>query len=193
MDESTLDLILAPDYCDADEFHGAYRRAFERFFNIVLEMGFTAANCCYPMNVENSEGLQDDYGATANNRLASYAPAEKSLVFKALYDVLPAFRSKLRIFSPRTSLLSLSRVYNRTAKTPAMPCLGGLRHFFLDAKQGRTYPCGYRAHDEWGVFPDRQWKNRQADPDCLQCDWECFRDSSELLAPLIRSMGNSFF
>ncbi|MDD2337749.1 MAG: hypothetical protein PHD01_14400, partial [Geobacteraceae bacterium] len=60
---------------------------------------------------------------------------------------------------------------------------GGSDFFFVDAKDGYTYPCGYRGAENLGKFWDLDLKNRPCGPSCRECDWECFRDPSELLGP----------
>jgi hypothetical protein len=51
---------------------------------------------------------------------------------------------------------------------------------------GNTYPCGYRGHENLGKF----WRLDPAlikpNGNCRRCDWECFRDPSELCAPLLQ-------
>ncbi len=49
-----------------------------------------------------------------------------------------------------------------------------------------TYPCGFRGDEALGPF----WElDLQKDLDtkawCKQCDWECFRDPSELTGPVL--------
>ena len=48
---------------------------------------------------------------------------------------------------------------------------------------GDTFPCGYRGTENlgpfWKIAPDRLTGR----PACRACDWECFRDPSELLGP----------
>ena len=67
------------------------------------------------------------------------------------------------------------------------------RVFFVDAKDGCIYPCGYRGNENYG----RLWEvdiGEQILPveedACRQCDWECFRDPSELFGPLLEAFSN---
>jgi hypothetical protein len=55
---------------------------------------------------------------------------------------------------------------------------------FVEARTGRAFPCGYRGHDDFGKGGDLP--EMPAPPaECRDCDWECFRDPSELAGPLI--------
>jgi len=36
----------------------------------------------------------------------------------------------------------------------AYPCRGGINFFFIDAKTGSTYPCGYRDKTDMGSFEE---------------------------------------
>ena len=59
---------------------------------------------------------------------------------------------------------------------------GGSDFLFIDATRGHAFPCGYRSEDDLGPF----WELRDLPEeacDCRRCDWECFRDPSELLGP----------
>jgi hypothetical protein len=51
-------------------------------------------------------------------------------------------------------------------------------------KEGDTYPCGYRGNENMGKFWELNLKNLAPKSDCRRCDWECFRDPSELCAPV---------
>jgi hypothetical protein len=65
------------------------------------------------------------------------------------------------------------------------PCRGGIDFFFIDAKEGNTYPCGYRGNENLGKFWDLDVASLDTKTTCLQCDWECFRDPSELFGPIL--------
>ena len=77
----------------------------------MIDLGFTIVNACYPMSVDkdSTEGLDAVYGATSEASLIQFSRQERALVFKALFDTIPFYRSKIRIFSPRTSLYSLHK------------------------------------------------------------------------------------
>jgi hypothetical protein len=65
--------------------------------------------------------------------------------------------------------------------------------FFVNAADGHTYPCGYRGNDDFGALTDLDpaGLNPPADADaCRQCDWECFRDPSELFGPLLEMVAD---
>jgi len=99
------------------------------------------------------------------------------------------FRSGIRIFSPLTSLYTLRRYYEGTLPPghPAFGCRGGIDFFFIDAKNGDTYPCGYRGDDNLGKYWRLDLGNVDRQADCRRCDWECFRDPSEQFAPLMQT------
>jgi hypothetical protein len=130
--------------------------------------------------------LQAVYAATAEDRVVQFTSAEKHLLFKALWDTIPKFRSQIRIFTPLSALYNLCRQHSN-AGYEVYPCRGGSDFFFVDAAEGNTYPCGYRGRENLGKF----WNLTPGSADstsCKQCDWECFRDPSELLGPLLEDV-----
>jgi MoaA/NifB/PqqE/SkfB family radical SAM enzyme len=176
--------VTPPDIANPVEFYEFFKRAFRAFYNRVIEMGFTIVNTCYPMSVSDREGLSAVYGATADSPVVSFTPDEKALLFKALFETIPGFRSKIRIFSPRSALYSLMRQYT-VGEDYTFPCRGGIDFFFVDAKNGDTYPCGYRGREGFGKFWDMKRPSGRRKGTCRECDWECFRDPSELAGPLL--------
>ena len=180
-----------------EAFYHLYRRAFERFYQKVLDLGFTMANTCYPMSIDTpecSQGLSAVYAATTVDDIVRFAPDEKRMLFKALITTITRFRSKLRIFSPLTSLEALVRQYNSdTPFKETFGCRGGIDFFFVNAADGHLYPCGYRGNEDFGCLEEIDLKllKPPAESDaCRQCDWECFRDPSELFGPLLEFFSN---
>jgi MoaA/NifB/PqqE/SkfB family radical SAM enzyme len=166
-------------------FYETFRRSFQRFYQFVLNLGFTTVNACYPMSIDSSQpgNLQAVYTATSEDNVVNFTTTEKTLLFRALLDTIPEFRSKLRIFTPRSSLYALIRQYSGDEAFP-YPCRGGIDFFFIDSADANTYPCGYRGHENLGKFWDPQFKPLDQEPFCKECDWECFRDPSEMAGPL---------
>jgi hypothetical protein len=155
------------------------------------------ANTCYPMSIdapESDSGLNAVYAASATTDLVRFSPAEKQMLFKALKAVIRRFRSRIRIFSPLCSLDALIRQYGRNPSAqPSYGCRGGVDFFFVNAADGHTYPCGYRGKEDLGPLweLDRHTLNPPTDADaCRQCDWECFRDPSEIFGPLLDLFSN---
>jgi hypothetical protein len=72
------------------------------------------------------------------------------------------------------------------------PCRGGIDFFFIDSKDGNTYPCGYRGHENMGKYWDLDKTPINKSFDCRQCDWECFRDPSELFGPILQGFSRPF-
>lgn len=165
-----------------DAFYLAACDAFNRFYSFVADVGFTIVNACYPMSMDEASSDDAVYAATAQDHFISFSTAEKIELFRALYDTLPQHRGQLRIFTPRSSLLGLMRQYQKNGAYA--PCRGGIDFFFVDAKDMNTFPCGYRGGDNLGKFWDLDLASLNRPPFCDKCDWECFRDPSELLAPL---------
>ncbi|MGB5987896.1 MAG: radical SAM protein [Desulfobacterales bacterium] len=187
-------------------FYRTYREALRRFYQMAINLGFTIVNTCYPMSIEpqntdparalsdnrdsggdkgdkNPTGLEAVYAATASDRVVHFSDAEKRYLFQALLAAIPEFRSRIRVFTPLSGVLNLSRQHSGLEDS-SYPCRGGIDFFFIDAAQGDTFPCGYRGHENLGKFwnlPARMPQGRG----CRQCDWECFRDPSELLGPLL--------
>jgi hypothetical protein len=64
--------------------------------------------------------------------------------------------------------------------------------FFVNAADGHTYPFGYRGNENLGRLweLDRHRLNPPPAAACRQCDWECFRDPSELFGPLLAAFSN---
>lgn len=162
---------------DAQAFRLGFVEAFSRYFSHAEELGFTMANCCYPMS-------EDDpvYAASSSDPFIRFDAAERVAMFEALREVIPRFRSRLRIFTPLSSLDALI-AQARGGAEQAYACRGGVDFFFVDAHRGHAYPCGYRGAEDLGPFWALPELPRDT-PSCRRCDWECFRDPSELFGPL---------
>lgn len=179
----TLPRMHSP--AQAADYRAACRQGLDRFFRFVADLGFTIANVCYPMSLPDDadhEDLQAVYGATSVDTIVSFANHEKALLFDALAQVIRANRSRLRIFSPLCSLYALRRQFDQGLRGYA--CRGGIDFFFVDAVQGHTFPCGYRGHEDIGPFGPGDASGAAGLQDCYQCEWECFRDPSELTGPV---------
>lgn len=162
-----------------DDFYDS----FHKFYSFVIDLGFTMVNACYPMSVDDESELSAIYGATSTDSIVKFSKDEKIKIFKALFDTIPDFRDKIRIFTPRISLYSLIRQYSGD-KEFGHPCRGGIDFFFVDSKDGNTYPCGYRGDTNLGKFWDIDMNSIDKRAFCRECDWECFRDPSEQLGYL---------
>lgn len=174
----------------AERFYQAFRSGLEQLYRMILDMGFTMCSACYPMSIEpGGSGLQAVYGATASERLVRFSTGEKVLLYRALADTVGAFRSRLRIFTPLSSLHSLMRQYSG-ASASGYACRGGSDYLFVDCVQGMAYPCGYRGAEPLGPVwdLDRNALRANGKAACRRCDWECFRDPSELFGPLLQGL-----
>ena len=165
---------------EPDAFREGFAEAFARFFSFAIDLGFTIANCCYPMSEEEDAV----YRATSSDPFITFTPHEKKAMLQALRSVVPDFRPLL------SSLDALIRqIEGGAART--YPCRGGVDFFFVDATRGHAYPCGYRSGDDMGPF----WEMRELPEDgstCRRCDWECFRDPSELFGPIGGALRSPF-
>lgn len=181
---NTLPRPADPDFSE-ERFYAKARNAFTIFYDKVAQLGFTIVNACYPMSLDSDEANQEAvYAATAEDDFIRFNKQEKIQLFKALYDVIPNYRDKLRIFTPRSSLLALIRQYSGES-FEAAPCRGGIDFFFVDSKDMNTYPCGYRGSENLGKFWELDMNALDTTQTCTRCDWECFRDPSEMLTPLV--------
>jgi MoaA/NifB/PqqE/SkfB family radical SAM enzyme len=173
-------------------FYRTYGYALDRFYRLVADLGFTIVNTCYPMSIDTAEeaaGLRAVYAATALEDVVRFAADEKAMLYQALIDTIPHHRDRLRIFSPLSSLYMLQRTYARNDQgAEAFGCRGGVDFFFIDARAGDTYPCGYRGNENLGKFWELDLDAIRPDGDCRRCDWECFRDPSELCAPFLQAL-----
>lgn len=169
----------------AADYMAACRQALDRFFRFAADLGFTIANVCYPMSVGEEvdrEDMQAVYGATSVDTVVSFSNREKALLFETLAQAIRHNRSRLRIFAPLCSLHALKQQFDHGMHGYA--CRGGIDFFFVDAVQGHTFPCGYRGHEDMGFLGPAGQETEMADQDCYQCEWECFRDPSELTGPV---------
>ncbi len=189
------DPALCDEMAEADSgaYTGRWRKMFARFYRRVTGMGFTIASACYPMSVQGTgDGTTEAvYGASSADTVVRFTGREKGLMFRALMETIPAFRSDIRIFTPRSSLLALVRSYESGVMQGA-PCRGGIDYFYIDAASGHTFPCGFRGNENLGPFYDLDWKSLKKPAFCRACDWECFRDPSELLGPAFGLLSNPF-
>lgn len=173
-----------PSISNPVEFYEFFRDAFRKYYEFVIGLGFTMVNACYPMSIDNDNGLDAVYSATSESPMVQFSSDEKALVFKALLDTIPEYRDKIRIFSPRVSLYSLIRQYT-VGEEYCYPCRGGIDFFFIDARDGNTYPCGYRGKENLGQFWKLDIEKIDKVQSCRKCDWECFIDPSELMGPFL--------
>jgi MoaA/NifB/PqqE/SkfB family radical SAM enzyme len=173
-------------------FYEIYCSAFDRFYRFVRDLGFTIVNTCYPMSIgeeEQAGGMAAVYAATAEDDVVRFTPPEKAMLYKALLHTIPKHRRHLRIFSPLSSLYMLTKQHRLPEeKSHAFGCRGGVDFFFISAEDGFTYPCGYRGHENLGKFWQLDLARLKPNGDCHRCDWECFRDPSEMFAPLLQSL-----
>lgn len=185
MDTSRLGVekdLIQEIYCN-------YKAAFRSFFRFSINMGFTMVNMCYPMSIVSERGestLYPVYAATSLSDVVSFDVIEKKLLFAALSKTVPEFRSKIRIFTPLISLYALT-LQLMGCQTAAYPCRGGIDFFFIDSHDGNTYPCGYRGNENFGKYWKIDWDKVHGKGDCFMCEWECFRDPSELFGPVLQS------
>ncbi|HVI41588.1 MAG TPA: radical SAM protein [Anaerovoracaceae bacterium] len=174
---------------DGAAFYEEFREAFEKFYRFVIDLGFTMTNACYPMSADDIGNRGDTavYGAASGSSIVTFSSEEKIIIFKALMDTIPKFRSRIRIFTPLVSLYALIKQYKGN-EAFSMPCRGGIDFFYIDAKEGNTYPCGYRGNENLGKFYELDVKSIEQRPTCRACDWECFRDPSEQIGFLIETV-----
>jgi len=181
-----------------DDFEDAFYLALQEFYDRVMALGFDMVNTCYPMSIDETsilgEGLSAVYAATSIEDVVSFTQAEKSRLFRALLRAVPEYRSRLRIFTPLVSLNALARDYEDAGPSPAVsyPCRGGLDFFFVDARLGHTYPCGYRGNEDFGKLYQLNGRRTRIKSECRRCDWECFRDPSELLGPILQGLTDPY-
>ena len=162
------------------------REAFESYYQFIIDLGFTMTNTCYPMSfaATDNELFVPVYEAVSSDSVVRFTKAEKAQLFKALFDTIPKFRSKIRIFTPRASLYSLMSEYN-SGHHKSYGCLGGIDYYFLECTNGDAFPCGYRGSENLGKFWEIDFSKRKSKPECRLCDWECFRDPSTMLGFIV--------
>lgn len=166
---------------DEAAFRAAAGAALSRFFETAAGLGFTIANCCYPMSdADQGQGATAEYAATSADDRVTFAAWEKAALFRAVLDTVPLHRGNLRIFTPQSAVYALWKRFGDGR--PARPCLGGVSFLYVN-RFGDAYPCGYRGTENLGPFWTIGEDRLAGAPHCRNCDWECFRDPSELLGP----------
>lgn len=162
---------------DESRFYESFKEGFTAFFQKAIDMGFTMTNLCYPMSNSNEDLDKPVYGAISDDLVVSFSKKELKLIFKALLEVIPKFRDKIRIFSPLSVLYAMSLDDDKML----FPCFGGIRYFYMDSRDGNVYPCGFLGDDNKGeTLSEALEKAENHMPDCTKCHWECFRDPSQL-------------
>jgi MoaA/NifB/PqqE/SkfB family radical SAM enzyme len=180
-----------------DVFLENFRRGFNAFFSKAIGMGFTMANVCYPMSPETANlGTEKAaYGAISDDLMVRFSQHELRLVFRALLETIPAFRKSIRIFTPLSALYALSR---ENSQELLFPCLGGICYFYMDSRDGRLYPCGYRGNEDTGASVAELrtkpgiGRSGGEQPFCKKCHWECFMDPSQLFGMLRYAIRHPF-
>lgn len=165
--------------------------AAKKFFAFVTNMGFTTVNMCYPMSNEETflsdsgvivpNAAQAIYAATSQNRVVHFTKQEKAVLLSGLSNAIQMHRSRIRIFTPLSSLYALGRLcYGNGYR--AYPCRGG-SDFYFASVNGNIYPCGYSGTEPCGEMWGKRKTGKQ-ETACYKCEWECFRDPSELYGPI---------
>jgi MoaA/NifB/PqqE/SkfB family radical SAM enzyme len=181
---------------DEEAFLENFHQGFKAFFTKAVSMGFTMANVCYPMSFETAcpETGKPAYGAISDDIMVNFSRRELPLVFQALLRTIPAFRKSIRIFTPLSTLYALSRENSREL---LFPCLGGIRYFYMDSRDGHIYPCGYRGEEDMGTsVAELGTLSGSQQPSCKKCHWECFMDPSQffgILRQVIRHPCKAWF
>jgi hypothetical protein len=111
------------------------------------------------------------------------------MLFKALLETVPEFRSETRVFSPRSFVLSLYGQYAFGSQI-GYPCRGGVDFFFVGVKRAKVHPCGFRGAEKLGGFCDLEWKKANGQVPCYRSEWECFRDPSEMFGPILYGLSH---
>ncbi len=169
---------------DKKAFDSWYEDGLRRFFEMAIDLGFTTINFCYPMSSEDATDGEDSlYQATSADRVVRFTVEERKSIYRALFRVIPDYRKRIRIFTPRSALYRL--VKGQEGAGTDYPCRGGIDFFFASADSGRVYPCGYRSDEDFGPLEEFSLPAR-SEAHCTRCDWECFRDPSETLGPLLQ-------
>jgi hypothetical protein len=179
---------------DPDVFTSEAAQAVRDFYQAAIDLGFTTVNACYPMDAEDT-GLHAQYRATSSDEIVDFSSEERARLFAVMAAVVPEFRSRIRIFSPVASLTALASQHatiarptppNRTGEPPraVTPCRGGVDFFYVSASDGLAYPCGYRGGEPIGRAKTLDVRHIREKARCSSCDWECFRDPSEMIAPV---------
>lgn len=164
------------DVHDEERFFEEFKAGFTAFFGKAIELGFTMANVCYPMSTSNMELGNPSYGAISDDDIVNFSMKESQLVFRALLEIIPVFRNKIRIFTPLSVLYAMS--YENDSLL--FPCIGGIRFFFADCRDGHIYPCGFQGEQDLGEDLRSAVTLRiNEKPHCMKCHWECFRDPSQ--------------
>lgn len=174
---------------DKNAFYQEFKESFKMFYKFIIGLGFTMTNACYPMSADENTGIDAVYGAVSSNPVITFSKEEKIQIFRALMDTIPKFRPLIRIFTPLVSLYSLIKQYEGQDEF-SLPCRGGIDFFYIEAKEGNTYPCGYRGNENLGKFYNLDLRSINKKPFCKACDWECFRDPSEQIGFLIETVKN---
>nr|WP_320010140.1 radical SAM protein [uncultured Desulfobulbus sp.] len=188
--ETTSLAPLEGDGVDEGRFSQAFSQGFDRLYRLIIDMGFTLTSACYPMSIEPGEsGLQAVYAATGSERIVRFDQQEKILLYRALFAAVEKYRARIRIVTPLSTLHSMIGHHGQH-KGHGYGCRGGSDYLFVDSSDGQTYPCGYRGNEGmgklWELDEAKVAANRKSD--CRRCDWECFRDPSELFGPMIRGL-----
>jgi hypothetical protein len=175
------------DEADPQSFADSVGVAARQFFRRTEDLGFTMVNLCYPMSRFDDDrhaNLAAVYGATSHDDAVAFSPKEKVVLYRALKDAITEVRPALRIFTPLSSLEALASDHERDdRRRVSQGCRGGVDYFYI-SPAGVAYPCGYRGAEPLGPFWDLGPASCSR-PTCRACDWECFRDPSQLFGQLL--------
>lgn len=176
---------LPERHLNQEEAYEFYTRGLRRLFNRAIDLRFTILNCCYPMSSQEESFERDAsvYQATGDSAMISFRKEELRGLYLALFDLIPEYRKQIRIFTPRSALYSLMAEQDAVGSC-ARGCRGGSDYLFVSSTNGHAYPCGYRGEDDLGEFTAIDFRKLPHQDNCTACEWECFRDPTELFGPL---------
>jgi hypothetical protein len=145
-------------------------------------------NCCYPMSIPDKgtgSGFVTGVRGNCNRRYCQFQPNGKDIAVSGPFGNDPVLSIPYsNLHSPNITACIDPSVIGSGAQIPFLP--GGIDFFFIDAKTGCAYPCGYRGNTNMGSFEALNLSvTLNGGQDCRECDWECFRDPSELMGPVL--------
>ena len=94
-------------------------------------LGFTTANCCYPMDDANKTPV---YRAAAGDDIVNFSPEERATGMRPFLTRSVNTGHKIRIFTPLSSLYALIMQHASGRIDGHDPCRGGTDDFFCECE-----------------------------------------------------------
>jgi hypothetical protein len=153
------------------EYYNIYKNVFRQYLNYIIDLGFTMVNLGYEISEDKS----------------IFSKSEKLAILKALYDILPEYRHRIRIHLPRCAIYSVIKAMENNSKFHM--CRAGCDFFYINTENEIVSPCIYKKKEDLGEFYDIEFENVER-INCSYNNWGCLSTEAEFFGAMTETSKN---